>query len=544
MSELKFTEFTEEPSDYLICFNPDSTSDITCVIVEDDPGPYLDFVQDVVQSGLCGTAMTAPFTDSTIQLLQGQEVTFGADSECARMRIPNPQHCVLVLDMRNETEQTFKGYNPKDFAICGYQFFRQLRGFPGKVFFATRYGRRLLEEKGLTGAFGVVPLELKSDYHGPMPAPDKQKLLATLDLALVQCDVSSVYRITRRGDAIDITFQGEVSTLMPGKDGPKKSGLAFMAVVQSGPEGLTDEQIAEQIGYQSRPDSSQDDSEDSSEGDTSPADGIGMTAEDLLPRLLGIVKEGHVPGVDYAELCHRLGLDADSRVSVKAEEVFREVFSLSQEVDTDFTLTDLSLALRGEATPKGEEVLDPDDLSEGYGVTHGLDAPQRITKQIKAYHLAEFVQLNFSAMPRLQAEQEDITAQLHAMRAAAFKRVADAGSDGEVADASQEKDAMKARTSEYKQRLEELDQELKRLRVLRDKAYRIMKSRFKDGQYVALAEPSKIQDYMSRLPRRFAKDLKRDNRPEPEALIEYAARCWLRQTGTHTYTGGEVWQVE
>lgn len=549
MSRLDHKVYTENPSDYLLCSDPDNQTDVTCVIVEDNPGPYLDFVQDIVQSGICSMAMTAPFTDITLQLLRGQPATFGNGSDRTTVALANPAHCVLILDMRNgdseSTVQSFAGYDANRFELAGYQFFKQLRGFPGKVFFATRYGRDLLEEMGVTGAFGVVPLNLKSDYHGPMQESDKQKLLAALDLVLLPIDPSGVYRMTRRGDVIVMTSGGEIASIMPGKEGPSKPAIAFMEVVKAGPVGLTGEELARRIDYKPR------DRKPAHAGDSEVDNedcGPDMTADDLLPKLIQLVRDGRIDGVKYIDLVEHLGTGAGSSDG-DSEEIIREVFAFCQEMNADFTQEDFIDLLRSGPIPsKHEDKLDVTDW-ETMSVFGENGSSEVITPHDKARCIRCYVDLHYKEIPRRQAEIADAEAALLKMRADGLRCVVKSAEADNRQEAIARKKALGEPGVEHRH-VRELKEQVIRLGHIRDEYYRIgiksvpVKSETNEVIGFRVAAPaSKVADAMRQLKKRLISSLNQC-RPVPEALIEHISTHWVRDKCMHRYTGKFDWHVD
>lgn len=543
MSELSLVEFTEAPSDYLICSNPGCAMDVSCVIVEDDPGPYLDLVQDIVAGGKCILAMTAPFTDNTIRLLQGQPVQFGLNNT-AQVQLPNLQHCVVILDMRNgekvSTEQTFTGYNPKEFALCGFQFFKQLRGFPGKIFIATRYGRSLLDQQGISDVFGVVQLQSKMEFERTMPEEDKQKVLAALNMALLPFDVSHVYRIALRENNIDITFRGEMTLLGPGKGEPKKSGLALMAVIQAGGEGISDEDLARRIGYQEKEDDEPIEAQDAGDG-IEACERDGSMVHELLVKLITRIKEGYIPGVTHEALCKRMGKDFASRTGADAVSVFHEVLAMCQDADPNFTVARLYDIFHGDSVPTGDLVLDKGEINEGFGVISDPKGVDFSAGDEKRIHFGQFIKINFSVIPRLQAELDRLRAEYHLNRAEGNERVAAFADTNAISSASEEKQRNKRELAVKERRCREIEEELKQQRAFRDQSYRKMKGRSNRP----LAPSNRLQNYMAKLPKRILTDLKHDNKSPSDDLIKYLERTWIRRSGgVHCFTGKEPWIID
>ncbi len=244
MSDTSPVEFFEEPNKYTFYTREDADNVISCVVVEDEPGPYLDLVAEVVDSGQCKMALTAPFTDKTLALLSGQRVLFGDDESPVPVALPDLTRCVVVMDMRNDSSQKFAGYDPTKHATAGIQFVRQLPGFPGRLFFATRYGRELLDAAGISGAYGVVPLRIKAGYRGKMPREDREAIKTALGLALTHCAFQQLNCIEPRGDFFQIVYRGQI-TIAKNNVGAR----ILYALLQAGREGKSDRDLCQAVGY-------------------------------------------------------------------------------------------------------------------------------------------------------------------------------------------------------------------------------------------------------------------------------------------------------
>lgn len=543
MAELKYAEFTEEPSVYTICSNTQSSTGVSCIIVEDDPGPYLNFLSEIVSSLSYHIVMTAPFAASTLRLLKGEEVIFGQGRMAPKVRIPDLSRCVVILDMRNETPQSFPGYEPKQFDMAGYQFFKQLRGFPGKVFFATRYGRAKFEEMGIHGPFGVIPLAIKAGYHGALMDADKQKIMAALDNALILCDVSSVYRIVRRGDVIDITYGGEVASIMPGKEGPSRPALAFMAVVQAGPKGLKDEELSMRLDYEPRgkePAMSSDSVSDTVE--CSPE----MTADDLLARLIKIVKEGGVDGVGYADIAE----SCESGVAGGgSESIIREVFSLCCEKNPNFTQADLLDLLKGGfRAPESTNELDFKDWA-AMSVANITGSGDAISPNDKVRGIKNYVELHYKEIPCHQALIKEREAALLQREAELLRRVVRSTEDGKRQEAVLQKKALGDLGVE-RQKIRDLREHVVLLGRLRDAYFRIgllsKPQRNDEGHitgYLVASEVTKVSDAMRQYPKRLVQNLRKQCKPVPDSLVKHIEQHWVRDKGVNCYTGDKVWKV-
>ncbi len=541
MNGVELRQYTEEPSDYLICFNPDNHTDISCVIVEDDPGPYLDFIQDIVHSGTCRLAMTAPFADRTINFLRGQPVIWGEGHERITLALDNPAHCVLILDMRNgissSTVQSFAGYDVQRFDLAGYQFFKQLRGFPGKPFIATRYGRDLLEEQGITGAFGIVTLGLKSDYHGPMQESDKRKLLAALDLVMIQCDVSAIYSMSPCGDHMQITFAGEITSI-----GISKPALAFMEVVRAGNDGLTDDELAEHIEYTSRERRPQPPCAESEIGHAV----SGTKVEDLLQKLIHLVRNGQIKGVEYANFLERLGDDPE-RLEINEEEILRKAFLLCQEKDADLT-TEGFIRLLCNAPASSEQAERPTDW-ESMSAFGQNGPPEIISADDKWQYIKNYRELHYKEIPRLQIKIKYAQMERLKMEAEGLTAVAESAEASNLPEAHARKKTVGRLDAEHQKQIKELVNQVIQIGRLRDEYYRIgfkstpvKNTEGKTTGFCVAVPTTKVGDAMRHHKPRLIKSLKRCT-SVPHSLIDHIERHWGHENGVHRYTGGLDWQI-
>ena len=244
---LKYIEFFEEPCKYSAFIREDSPVDISYVIVDDEPGPYIQYIYDIVESGRVYLAITAPFSDKTLRLLRGEEISFSQEYGSVSLRIRNLTQCLLLLDMRNDSSQSFEGYNRGKNEIAGYQFRRRLKRFPGKTSFVTRYGRGMLEKMGISGAYGIVPLSIKTPYRGPMGNQDVQKLYEVFHHLEFELNSISGNLIQDKGSTVLIIFNGQK---FPIKN--SKSVQAFKVLVTNKGKEMSNKDLCELIGYRPR----------------------------------------------------------------------------------------------------------------------------------------------------------------------------------------------------------------------------------------------------------------------------------------------------
>jgi len=597
MSTITFSEFTEEPAVYIASTDTASKKDISCVIVEDTPGIYFEFVQQLVDKGICRTAMTVPFSDKTIELLQGHEVVFGNKTDATKIRIPNPAHCVLILDMRNgdtaSTVQSFTGYDPLKFELAGYQFYKQLRGFPGKIFIATRYGREQLKAEGIDGVFGVISLDVKGDYKG-MPESVKADLLAAIDLVLIQLQPMDINRMVFKGKStVEITYHGEVFS-MPAR----KSILAFMEVVKAGDEGLSDEVLAKKIDYAPRekkkePDpSASGEDKDLPENDSQAPEAVPEEdfsseeytdpAKAMLTKILQALEKNRVDGVTFKEVIARAKLqklDVSKLSATEIAKVIQRIYSavceinpywkenvrrfqdflgrhvqqsrvegkkkfgragevedfateVKQEGDTRFDFTGAKGKYNRKLKPDSDDVL--------------ISATERDNAKI-AYFYKAYIEISVLKIAinkiELSFKQDEISFLEEKERLARNSELKKAGALSRCFNEKKKKVEAKLKT---------LEGELSKVCKEKDNDFRMYKAkpRFDNsGNFVGykpLQPTSNVADYMQKLQERIVTDIQKHcKKSSSHAFIEHLERheAWKREKdGHHHYIGNEKWQ--
>jgi hypothetical protein len=241
-------EFYEARSKYTYYLREALRSSVSCVIVDDEPGPYPSLIAETVDSGQCKMALTAPFSDKTLSLLRGDAVTFGDVDHTVPVKLPNLSHCVLILDMRNEARQLFTGFDESRFEVAGIQFLKQLKGFPGRVFFATRYGREWIDKEGLR-FYGVVPLQVKAGPGGgSLGQQDREAIKTTIGQALTHCPLAEVNSIELDGKFCRIVWGGEIILLKNSVE-----TRILYQLLRAAPSGMPDTELCKLVGYKPRP---------------------------------------------------------------------------------------------------------------------------------------------------------------------------------------------------------------------------------------------------------------------------------------------------
>lgn len=187
-----YNYFPGRPANFLYCSDPDFSTTISCIIVDDKPAFYSGVLQDILHRGIARMAMTIPFCDEALDLLRGRDILLGADDRCFRVRIPSLINCILIVDLENGVHKssgfTFNNYNADDYLDAGLQFYRQLGGFPGRFFFTSRRGVDELSKIGIPSSMGIVKFRADNDYNDVMSRDDRASLLKALFVNRVGLD--------------------------------------------------------------------------------------------------------------------------------------------------------------------------------------------------------------------------------------------------------------------------------------------------------------------------------------------------------------------
>jgi len=176
----------------------------SCIIIEDDPGAYRLFAEQLVEGGICRLAAILPFSDQSLQLLSGHEVVF--DEEIS-VQVPTLTRCVAVLDMKNESPSTFEGEEDK--SMAGEHFQRRLSKRV-VTFFATSYGSARFKDSGLNGIYGFVDITRKSGMgeSADLSDKDKQILLSAVKRGFNDLCFRTQNSVVARKKLVIFSFRG------------------------------------------------------------------------------------------------------------------------------------------------------------------------------------------------------------------------------------------------------------------------------------------------------------------------------------------------
>ena len=166
---------------YMLCDTEAPTRNpFTVLIVEDVPALYWPFIYKLVQAGFCGKAITAPFSEDTIALIQTGRADFGAQR--TSVTVKHPEMLFVIQDLLNEDpEQTFAGQSGQ-MEIDGLKFAqRVVFHLRDHLVVATRQSlERLAAFDDITSHNGrIISLPGKLLDEG-MPAETEQELMKVL----------------------------------------------------------------------------------------------------------------------------------------------------------------------------------------------------------------------------------------------------------------------------------------------------------------------------------------------------------------------------
>lgn len=192
-----------------------SASKWSCVVVDDHPGQYRKLLQKLTDEdeGLCSLALTLPFDDMSIRFLSGYsiQVDLAEEEEGKRVhrqkhiKLPNKTKCVLLLDMKNDTEQTFQGNKNSDNA--GAYFSRAIRAsFEGEVVIVSRYSQS--EARGKFPELFWKPLVRREDGDGEQLLQGESRSDAQLSPKKINEIIEGIRALVEEHVALeDLTFE-------------------------------------------------------------------------------------------------------------------------------------------------------------------------------------------------------------------------------------------------------------------------------------------------------------------------------------------------
>ena len=205
-------DFKHGRQSYFGVFSPQSKSLRSCIIIEDTPRPYLNWLVEVAAQYEMRLAVVLPFSDGAVDLLSGLPVSFGTGTDVRRLHIPDLAQCVAVLDMHNDPErkQIFSGYDPSAPTLAGLHFWQRIPPSSRVSFvIASRWEETDFEDIGLTLAF--TQLDKSEDPQRPeLPKKARQKLTAKLGTFYAKADRHASCEMTRTAsDMYDLRFHNE-----------------------------------------------------------------------------------------------------------------------------------------------------------------------------------------------------------------------------------------------------------------------------------------------------------------------------------------------
>ena len=195
---------------------PQSRSLRSCVIVEDTPRPYLNWLLEAAAHFDMRLAVVLPFSDGAIELLSGGSITLGSGKDARHVQIPDPAQCVAILDMHNDPErrQLFDGYDPSLPMLAGLHLWHRIPPSSSVNFLiASRWEETVFADQGLTLAF--TQLDKAVDPQRPeLPSDARQNLTKKLSSFYAKADRHASCEILRTGpDKYALRFRN--STIHP-----------------------------------------------------------------------------------------------------------------------------------------------------------------------------------------------------------------------------------------------------------------------------------------------------------------------------------------
>ncbi len=233
---IKKQYFMDAERRYFVFEDETNKNNCCCIVVEDEPGAYRKLLKDLVESGVCRMAAAVPFSDVSIDLLNGKEVKF----ENISIEIPILSRCVVVLDMRNESSSSFDGEQDK--ALAGYYFKKRISG-SARSFFATRYGSARFRADGLNGMYGFIDLEFKGGMSNvALTGQDLQRVQSAVRIGLEDACYMTGNSILCYNDTVIFNFQGWVVPFPA-----KKPTKLLVEIIKSGSKGIHNNELCRLI---------------------------------------------------------------------------------------------------------------------------------------------------------------------------------------------------------------------------------------------------------------------------------------------------------
>lgn len=197
-----FFEFKHGGQAYFGIYSSQSSGLRSCIIIEDTPRPYLNWLTKISAHFNLKLAAVLPFSNESIHLLLGESVSFSAKETCPELVVPDPSQCVVILDMHNDPDrmQAFEGYDSRKPDLAGLQFWKQVPSTRGLYFLiASRFSRENFRDVGLQPAFVEIN---KSELmiNPDLPTRTGEELLVTLRTIYEKADLHARCEMKKTGD--------------------------------------------------------------------------------------------------------------------------------------------------------------------------------------------------------------------------------------------------------------------------------------------------------------------------------------------------------
>jgi len=165
----------------------------SCIAVDDKPGELRPLLGRLVEEEICSQALSLPFGNLALELLNGNSVKH---TESVSLSIPNIDKCILLLDMRNQEDQTFEGYDKSLSEIAGAQFYNKIKSsFKGEVVLLSNFPDAIEDSKKRYPSVGRLSYfykgasdDIEKDVEDAIVQYIKTELVKRVSLVEVEVD--------------------------------------------------------------------------------------------------------------------------------------------------------------------------------------------------------------------------------------------------------------------------------------------------------------------------------------------------------------------
>lgn len=204
---MNVSTFRRDGNTYNIFESSSSSSPWTCVAVDDSPGDVRRLLSRLVKNDICAKGLSIPFSDDAINLLNGNVVEV---ENKIFVKVKNTSKCILLLDMNNEEDYKFEGYEPNKSNIAGAQFWSKIRDkFSGKVIILSNYLERVAKAKTEYNDFAKLEDYYKNSATGGINKKVEDKIIKEIvreiesNKSLVDLEVDEWEELVRAGEGFE-----------------------------------------------------------------------------------------------------------------------------------------------------------------------------------------------------------------------------------------------------------------------------------------------------------------------------------------------------